>query len=556
MQSNYFFTFFLFLLLVNSSIAQYSYLVTFKDKGAFKQTDITQVLSERSLKNRAVKSIQLNETDYPVNDEYVQNLTELTGAKVGMRLKWLNAITLKSEEALSENAVKALYYVNEVKNISVKPSNDVIVDKEEALFEISTELQTAKTSFENAEYGAFFDQINAVNAIPLHAKGYTGKDVYIAVFDAGFRGVDTINAFKHIYDSGRMLFTKNLVDENDPVYQSSNHGTNVLSVIGSYDPTYFIGGAPDASFALFCTEDVSSESLQEELNWMKAAEICDSLGVNIINSSLGYSAPYTDTLESHTYSDMNGNGTIITRAADLAASRGILVVNSAGNEGNDPWLYITAPGDGDMVFTIGATDIDGGYAPFSSIGPTYDGRLKPNVTAPGWNVKVLTSNGSVVNSSGTSFSAPLIAGCAASLWQANTFATNMEVIAAIEKSASQFAFADVYRGYGTPDFDLALSILSPTDDLPISNDQLEVYPNPFEDVLNLRYFSKTEQEVNITLVNRLGKNLIVNTYSLRKGFNNLVLNVGRFPNFNNGTYLLKVQGESGSSFEQKVMRLK
>jgi len=265
---------------------------------------------------------------------------------------------------------------------------------------------------------------------------------------------------------------------------SSLHGTYVLSIMGADMPGKYIGASPEASFYLLRTEVVDSERVAEEDFWLAAAEFADFVGADIINSSLGYTT-YDVESENHTYADMDGNTTVVTRAADMAASKGILVCNSAGNSGNDSWRYIGAPADGDSVFTIGAVDSERIPADFSSEGPTADGRVKPNISVMGDYSSVLHTDGVVYVGSGTSFSSPLAAGAAACLWQAFPEKTNWEIMEALQKSASRANNPDYKVGYGIPNMVVAYHLLKGTDFDELTEGMLSVFPNPVRDASTL-----------------------------------------------------------------------
>ncbi|MCK5538895.1 MAG: S8 family peptidase, partial [Bacteroidales bacterium] len=286
-----------------------------------------------------------------------------------------------------------------------------------------------------------------------------------------------------------------------------SHGMKVLSTIASNLPGQFVGTAPKADFFLIRTEDAASENIIEEFNWVAGAELADSIGADIVHSSLGYSN-FDDTTLSHTYADMNGDIAPSTIGADIAASKGMLVVVSAGNEGNDAWQYITAPGDADSVLTVGATDRYGDYAFFSSVGPTVDGRVKPNVTAQGLSATVIAINGDISTSSGTSFSGPIIAGMAASLWQARPELNNMALIKAMENNASQSVAPDSLLGYGLPDFYMAWMYPTAIETVDIEN-QIQIYPNPFNESFEINISTRSERKnVSIQVYDLNGSKII------------------------------------------------
>jgi hypothetical protein len=338
--------------------------------------------------------------------------------------------------------------------------------------------------------------------------GYTGKGMDIAVFDAGFINADKLDFFDIARNDERIVPVWNFVDNNNRVYIRSGHGMNVLSVMCANIPNTFIGAAPDAKYYLFITEDSYSETIVEEDNWVAAAEKADSIGVDIFNTSLGYTQ-YDDTSTSHTYGSMNGDSTTITRAANIAASKGILVVNSAGNEGNSSWRYISAPADGDSVFTIGAVNENGLLAGFSSRGPNSSGHLKPNVCGQGANIIVASNNNSVVaRSNGTSFSSPLIAASSACLWQAFPNKTSSQIFHEIEKSAHLYTNPNYDYGFGIPNFykaykkmELEYNQQNPTTSLP------KVYPNPFRNGFTILWNSTSESPLSIRIFNSIGQSI-------------------------------------------------
>jgi len=312
---------------------------------------------------------------------------------------------------------------------------------------------------EELNYGRAKHQNDMLNLGPLHNKGFTGKGIKIAVFDAGFSGSDTIDVYKNMNAENRIIATWDFVDNQENVFHSHSHGTQVLSTIAANLPGKMVGSAPDASFVLCRTENDNSESLAEEINWLRAVEWVDSIGVDIIHSSLGYST-FDDPSTNHTYDELDGDKTIITKAADMAAARGIIVSTSAGNEGSGSWKYITAPCDGDSVLCTGAVDKYQIRSGFSSIGPTADGRTKPDVVAMGTRTIVAHPNNRIYGSNGTSFSSPIIAGFVACLRQAHPDRSHMDIITAVKMSGDQYALPDPQYGFGIPDAAFADSLLT------------------------------------------------------------------------------------------------
>lgn len=514
-------------------VAQQKYWVYFSDKNCNSEP----ALSERALERRRRQSIPLDKKDDQICQTYFDQLSSMPGLRVLTSSKWLNAVSVEVQDQQTRNLINAASFVRKIEPVQKYTRTHEILQ--------SDQLQkTDESTFYPAQYGFSYNQIKMMNVNALHEYGYMGKDMLIAVFDAGFQGVDTGSFFQTLYDEHRMVYTHNVVNPTEDVYRYSSHGTNVLSLMAAFKENQYIGTAPDASYCLFVTEDVSQEMPVEEDNWLKAMEIADSLGADVINSSLGYT-DFNDTLLSHTYANMDGNTTIITKAADIAASKGILVVTSAGNEGNSSWKYISAPADADSVLTVGSVNNNQHYSSFSSIGPTYDGRLKPNVVAQGEKPFVVTHVGTITNGgSGTSFASPLIAGAVACLWQSAPYLSNMEIIHAVEQHASQSIFPDNTLGFGVPDFLKSYYALHPTDTLPLKNDVVDVFPNPFSNQIYLRYFSTTDQSLNIEIHTLQGQILLEKTATLYKGFNEVLIEDDVLLNIRKGLYTMQLQTDS------------
>jgi len=402
-------------------------------------------------------------------------------------------------------------------------------------------------------YGPSGNQVQMLKIDQLHNQGYTGKGMVVAVIDAGFNSADVMAVFDSLFDSGRLLGTRDFVQPGNNVFSPSLsvHGTMVLSTMAGNLPGQIIGTAPHASYYLFRTEDATAEYLMEEYYWVQAAEYADSLGVDVLNTSLGYTR-FDNPAEDHTYEDMNGDTTPITIGADMAAAKGMLVVNSAGNEGANPWHYISAPADGDSVLAIGAVDPSGIYAYFSSVGPTADGRIKPDVVAQGYNAIVASVPSGIAMASGTSFSSPILAGAATCLWQANPTYSNMEIYNAIKQSGSLSSNPNNQMGYGIPDFILANSLLVGNINEINYSSKINCYPNPFSDYIVADITLESYKSAVIKLINAQGVELrTFNNKKLQNGFNHLKFdNLGNIPN---GIYFIKVFID-GNVITQKIIK--
>jgi serine protease AprX len=488
-----------------SQIAPSRYWVKFSDKNGspFSVSVPEDFLSQRAIQRRAAQNISIAENDIPVNQTYIDAVA-VTGAQVLNRSKWHNSVTVLSSDSAQIDAINALPFVASVNAVAL--AQHPVVDlrnKFEPQTDNVNKNEVASPSISNADYGMGLNQIDMLGGIALHEMGFRGEGVLIAVIDAGFFNVDILTVFDSLRNENRIVATRDFVDGDLNVYHASTHGTMVLSTMAGNSPGQLIGTAPKASYMLLRSEDAGSEYLIEEVNWASAAEFADSAGADIINSSLGYTE-FNDASQDHTYSDMDGNTTPVTVAADIAASKGMAVVNSAGNEGGSSWFHISAPSDADSVLAIGAVDEFGQYVNFSGKGYSFDGRIKPNVVAQGKDAAIVNSNtGEIMTGNGTSFSGPIIGGMVACLWQANPALNNMELLHAIEQSAHQYNNPDSLMGYGIPNFSIANLILSDNMPTNLSKDELlTVFPSPFEGDVTGVFYSALDQptEVRLTAV--------------------------------------------------------
>jgi serine protease AprX len=510
--------------------AKYRIVFTDKHNTPFTIEAPEDFLSQKALERRHKQGIPVTFNDLPVTPAYIDSLTA-AGAKILTVSKWLNAVTIQVFDDLILDKIAKLTFVKKdykLKSSGYKGLNKIIS---------TAGMQKVTASFD-WDYGSSWWQTGLHNGHLLHNSGYTGKEITVAVIDAGFYHVNTLPAFKRLWENGQILGTRDFVSAGADVYNGQSHGMAVLSIMGGCQPGELIGTAPDAYFWLLRSEDGASEFVIEEDNWVAAAEFADSVGADIINTSLGYSTFY-DPLQNHTYADMNGNTTRISRAADLAASKGMLVVVSAGNQGNKVWRYITAPADADSVLTVGAVDQNKFVAGLSSRGPSSDGQVKPDVMALGKGVYVAYPDGSIKQGDGTSFSAPVIAGLAACLWQANRNVSAMELHAAICESADRFSQPDDDYGYGIPDFNLANILLRSNKENETFAEQVTAFPNPFNDQLYIVFKTDVDVPVDVTLFDLTGKEIFRKLYPKIAG-RNYVMIEGEFNGLPKGAYLIRI----------------
>ncbi len=407
------------------------------------------ILTQRSLNRKARHNVAVDMRDVPVNQSYVNQIKNQTGISYKTQSKWFNCVHVTGQPA-DIDALENLSFVREV-DFANPALNRTNSPREEKF---------ANTITTPINYGTATNQIEMLGLDDLHDQGFTGDGVQIAVLDSGFPNVDTNPGFAQIRNNGGILGGYDFVAGDAQIYEDNFHGARVLSVMAGSFTGSFEGTAPDAEYYLYRTEDTASETPVEMSYWVAAAERADSLGVDVINTSLGY-LDFDNAGESLDYNDMDGQTAFISRGANVAYEKGILVVVSAGNSGNSSsHPYIAAPADADGSFTIGGVDMNENRSVFSSTGPTVDNRLKPNVVARASQTISISESGNIVGSSGTSFSSPLIAGATACLMQAFPNLTPAQIRAAVEASASQSNTPDNLLGFGIPDYGIAYRTLS------------------------------------------------------------------------------------------------
>ena len=440
------------------------YMVFFKDKAGtnYSTSAPIEFLSQRAIDRRIQQDIPVTPSDFPVNKNYIDAVKD-AGASTFFSTRWMNGVLVQCEMSIIP-AIEALTYVERVEFVA---PNERLLSGGRKRAEMKTkEIKTASsTQF----------QLQMIGLDEMHNAGHRGNDVIIGVFDGGFEGVDTAQPFQHIFDDARMNLTvsTDFVRNTNDVFQYDDHGTQVFSVIAAFQEGLFTGGSYEAEYQLYVTEDVSSEYRIEEYNWLFAAERADSAGVDVVNSSLGY-YDFNDSNMNYTQSAMDGKTTVASKAAQMLADRGVIVVCSAGNEGNIAWKLITAPADAKDVLAVANVNSAGLRAGSSSIGPAADGRTKPDVAALGVNTSVVKPSGGLGSASGTSLASPLVASLAAGLRQRYPNLTNIEIIEAIRKSSSQSASPDNLLGFGIPNFTAVVNYIEQSH----QENVFEVYPNP------------------------------------------------------------------------------
>ena len=413
------------------------YRISLKDKAA---TDYSlqkpeMYLSKKSIERRKRQGLEIDSTDLPVCKKYVDAIRK-KGVHVLVTGKWDNFVTVSCNDSMLIAEIAGLPFVRSTERVW----RGVAKRASERDSLINKPLRT------DSLYGPAITQIKMSHADRLHEAGFKGQGMTIAVIDAGFHNVDKIEAMKNI----NILGTRDFVNPEADIYAESSHGMSVLSCMAMNQPNVMIGTAPEASYWLLRSEDEYSENLVEQNYWAAAIEFADSVGVDLVNTSLGYYS-FDDPAKNYRYRDLNGHYALMSREAAKAADKGIVVVCSAGNSGSGSWKKITPPGDAENVITVGAVNKYGVLAPFSSVGNTADGRVKPDVVAVGLGSDVMGTDGNLRHANGTSFSSPIMCGMVACLWQACPELTAKEIIELVRRSGDRAVFPDNIYGYGIPD---------------------------------------------------------------------------------------------------------
>ena len=496
------------------------------------------MLSQRALDRRTRQNISLDIKDVPVDAAYYAQIKSATGITVLAKSKWLNAIHVQGTQVDITNLQSNFPFVAQIEFAHNAINTEGKGSQRSVHLKNKNKFTAMKTSY---NYGTTNTQVTMLNADFLHQEGYTGKGMLIAVIDAGFPNVDELLAFQKLRDNNQILGGYDFVNRSTSFYTGNNHGTNVLSDIAGFIDGVFVGTAPDASFYLFISEDVDNEVPLEESLWVEAAERADSLGVDVINTSLGYTT-FDNANYNYSYADMDGKTTFISRGAEIGASRGMMLVNSAGNSGSSSWKYMGAPADAAGVFTVGAVDAFENIASFSSFGPTADNRIKPDVLAHGENVFVIDHiTGVPTPSNGTSFSSPVMSGVVACFWQAFPNLTSTELRQRIRASADRYNNPDEQYGYGVPDFKSAYETVLSRDQENFLN-ITTIFPNPVNSAFTIKTNDNNSIGLSIKIYNLFGSMVFQKV--------NLKSNTIEVSGLSTGIYILKVtNGASQKTFK-------
>jgi len=536
-----------FAFLVVSGIQAFSqakYLVYFTDKNnsAYSIGSPEAFLGAKSIARRQKQHIPIKVYDLPVNASYVDSLKKI-GVSIWYTSRWFNAAYIGvADTATSNSVIKSLGFVKRLQML--KP----LADGETTSPRKSKRASALRYDIESSDYGGSLNQVSQLCADEMHKEGYKGEGMTIAVFDGGFSSANQVYFFDSLFLQRKVLGTFDFVNKKTDVFAYSSHGTNVLSIMAGYAKGKLVGTGYKADYYLFRTEDGGSEYPVEEANWLVAAEKADSLGVDIISSSLGYTI-FDDASLNNTYKDRDGKKPISSQAATFAARVGMICVVSAGNDGrskSDP--YIASPGDADSILTVGSVDKEQRYSEFSSYGPTVDGRIKPEIVAQGTATTIGTPDGNITTGNGTSYSTPLIAGMVAGLWQSMPELTNMEIINLMKRSGTQLASPDQKTGYGIPCFFRA-RLLALGKTAFVYNDA-NIIPNPFsnDNLMLVMNQIDTGQTYRLEMYDAGGNTIFKQQIENAQIANELQISAG---SLSPGLYFLRIT----SSKSSKVLRM-
>jgi len=540
----------LLLLADSANATQYAFEVRFTDKQAtpYSLSSPLAYLSSRAMARRTIQGIAVDSTDIPVNATYINNVLTTTGGKFHEASRWMNMVVILLTDTSLLHNLDAVSYVKSIKLVGIYT---VALHKSSNPQTTTTKEAHKSTAWDASYYGATWQQTAIVHGDFLHNNGLTGAGKMIAVLDAGFQGVNTIAGFSNMRTGGRLVDTHNFTFANDNVYADDVHGEEVLSTMAGDVPNGYVGSAPGAMYALYTTEHNTGDQPLELDNLLCATERADSVGADIVTISLGYEQFDAPFAGQDFATEFDGKTTLAAKAANIATSKGMLFVATAGNEGITAWHNILTPGDADSALTVGATDVSGSPAPLSGYGPNAAGQVKPDVCTIGAPANIINSSGAYSSVSGTSFSTPQIAGWAACLWQAHPFATPYQLRQAIIRCASSYSSPGVQLGYGVPDFQCTQGILDVAVTPPpfTSANWIIVAPNPFMNELNIAASPAANEQVDFVLLDMAGRTVSSFSRFLYKGYNKPF--TASIPELPSGMYILKAV----SATQQHITKL-
>jgi len=536
--------------------AQYSrYIIRLTDKKAngYNLSAPQNFLSARALSRRTRYKIAIDSIDLPVTKAYIDSIRAVPNVTVLNVSKWFNQVCIRTTDPANALAkINSFSFVQSSAPIAVRVMQRPDSVNPSKAAEFNQILRPLPVITRNMDLQDFYNygnnggQVRIHEGEYLHNLGFHGEGLVIAVLDAGFYNYKANPAFDSLRLQGQILGEADYVTNDGSVNEDHTHGAMCLSVLASNLPGKMVGTAPKAKYWLLRTEDAATEYPVEEQNWVAAAEFADSAGADMISSSLGYS-DFDDPTFNHSYAQRNGTSALISKAASIAVRKGMIVCNSAGNSGglSNDGKYVICPADADSVLSVGAVDVNGNIAYFSSIGPNGAGKLKPNVVSVGWNAVVINPNtGNPVGANGTSFSNPNMCGLVACLWQAFPEFTNMEICTALQKSTNKYSTPDYQYGYGIPNMRLAYQDLLQQrtvrnfQSMALGQTWIKAFPVPFHSELTVILKAPLTGNMQLRVLDMNGKLIETKTGSIQEN-NIYTFSFSRLHSVANGVYTIQ-----------------
>lgn len=541
--------FFCLVTLVTDLSSQTKYWVNFTDKNnnPYNLGNPGAFLSAQSVLRRTFYNVPYHPTDLPVTPSYISQVAAVPGVTVMYASKWINGVVIAVTNTNVLGTINSFSFV----------SSSTVVNKYK-LGQPAPEAPVAPVTQQNRSalaaatpssyYGGSYWQAKQLGLQCLHDQGYRGQGIIIAVLDAGFSNVDINPVFDSLRNRSGILGTRDFVAGGTSVYEDDSHGAMVLSCMAAIKPNVIVGTAPLSNYWLLRTEEAASEKIIEEYNWIRGAEFADSVGADILSTSLGYTT-FDNPAQNHTFAELDGRTSKMSIAANLAARKGLFVLNSAGNGNGSPWPKISMPADADSICTVGAIDTLYNVTGFSSIGPTADGRIKPDLVARGGNAWVSYNTGSCGYANGTSFSCPILAGAVACFWQAHKTYTNIKILDTLRHTASFSLTPNNSRGWGTTNMCLIAPIIFQPTGIQENAKSIgfSLVPTPFSGSLQLSSPQVFSPNSKVKLSDMLGRQLI--SEDLPAGKNDYELNTSSLPA---GVYTVEVWDGKNKSMKKTV----
>lgn len=535
--------------ILSSLNSQTKHWVRFSNKNGTPYTLSTPsaFLTPAAIQRRATYGVPYHVTDLPVTPAYINQIEAVNNVTVLYASKWLNGVvvSISSGSATALATINSFTYVSSTSLVNKYKLDMPVI--EEPPFIGQQDMRASSSATFN--YGGSYWQTKQLNLDCIHSQGFRGQGMVIAVLDAGFLNANNNPVFDSLFNRGGVLGTRDFVSGGTNVYDDDSHGTMVLSCMAAIKPNTIMGSAPRADYWLLRTEDAPTEKLVEEYNWIRGAEFADSVGADVLTTSLGYTE-FDNPAQNHTYATLDGKTAPMSIASNLAARKGLLVLNSAGNGNGGPWSKIGIPADADSICTVGAIDSLSNVTSFSSIGPTADGRIKPDLVARGGNswVSGTSTVGACFQANGTSFSCPILAGAMTCFWQAHPYLKAYKVLDTLRKTASHFASPNNSRGWGTPNM-CAVPITTVFKHNNLDAYNFIVSPNPFNSLISIKIEQAIPGAVTIEVYNVLGA--IVKTFKENDAVGTFTYDLS---DISNGVYFMKLSNANSAGQLKKIVK--